>query len=141
MGLLGKLFGGQRKAPNNGKFKVIKDLVKKRIMNEPDSPISIGEVDYLPEEVLIGLPEATLYWIVENYLLIKGQGQFNDAEILQQIENHRTTNMGGLTGGLPEQLNLKSYIKYRLKLEHQDGTPSDELLEVGIQEAVQEISK
>lgn len=137
MSILNRLFGRNRKDDNNTKYLIIKKLVKQRIINDPTSPITVSDIDNLPEKLLIGLPEATLFWIVENYWQYKNQG-LADADILESIENHRAS--FGKAGILSEQLTLENYIKYRVRLEHQDGTPTDKLIKEGIREVTKEFT-
>jgi len=133
MGFLSKLFGSSDTASCNPKNDIIKKYVKKKIAADPSAPLTTSDVDSMSEEILMGLPEATLFWIVENYSLHKIQG-IEDKDTFQAIENHRS-NMGK-AGILPIPLNLEDYVKYRVKLEHQEGSPSDKLIE----EAIKEIS-
>ena len=133
MGFLSNLFGFSKAPQCSPKIDIIKKYVKKKITGDPSAPLIISDVDALPEEILMGLPEATLFWIVENYWLHKKQG-FGDKDTFQAIENHRS-NLGE-AGILPAPLNLENYVKYRVKLEHQEGSPSDKLIE----EAIKEIS-
>lgn len=134
MGFLSKLFGSNNATQSNPKIDIIKKYVKKKISGDPSAPLTISDVDSMPEEILMGLPEATLFWIVENYWLHKKQG-FEDKDTFQAIENHRS-NMTGEAGILPTPLNLENYVKYRVNLEHKEGSPNDNLIE----EAIKEIS-
>ena len=134
MGFLSKFFGNSNEPQCNPKIDIIKKYVKKKITGDPSAPLSISDVDSMPEEILMGLPESTAFWIVENYWLHKKQG-FGDKDTFQAIENHRS-NLGEESGILPTPLNLENYVKYRVKLEHQDGSPNDKLIE----EAINEIS-
>jgi hypothetical protein len=133
MGFLRKLFGSSNAPQGNPKIDIIKKYVKKKIAADPSAPLTISSVDSMPETILMGLPEATLFWLVENYWLHKKQG-FGDNDTFQAIENHRSKL--AKTGILPTPLNLENYVKYRIKLEHQEGSPSDKLIE----EAIKEIS-
>jgi hypothetical protein len=134
MGFLSKLFGSNNAHHSNPKNDIIKKYIKKKIYGDPSAPLTISDVDSMPEEILMGLPEATLFWIVENYWLHKKQN-FDDNYTFQAIEDHRS-NMTGEAGILPAPLNLENYVKYRVKIEHQEGSPNEKLIE----EAIKEIS-
>ena len=134
MGFLSKLFGSNNVPQSNPKIDIIKKYIKKKISGDPSAPITIKDVDSMPEKILMGLPEATLFWIVENYWLHKKQN-FEDNYTFQAIEEHRR-NMTGTAGILPVPLNLENYVKYRVKIEHQESSPNDKLIE----EAIKEIS-
>ena len=105
---------------NSDKIELIKNLVKKRVQNDPIAS-TLGDIDSLSETMLMGLPEATIMTIVETYCMMKRQGNLPDEEIFEAIEAHRS--MLGDTGTIPSPLTLSSYIKYRLGLEHSHGAP------------------
>ena len=133
MGLLSKLFGGA--GPN--KEELIKSLVKERIKLDPMAE-SMGfnedMVDSLGTMQLMGLPEAAIVTIVETYALSLKSGAPDEA-ILNHIENHRSQ-LGA--GTMPSPLNLDSYIKYRIKIEHEYGAPiSEELISRAIKKTRQ----
>ncbi len=121
MGFLKKLFGGGRL----DKEDLIQGLVKKRIREDPLAE-SLGYdesmVDSLGTMELMGIPEAAIVTIVETYALSLKSGAPEEA-ILNHIENHRSQ-IG--SGTLPNPLNLESYIKYRIEIEHGHGAPISE---------------
>jgi len=120
MGLLNKLFGG-----GSSKEDLIRNLAKKRVRNDPTaSQLGFDEkmVDSLGTMQLHGLPEAAIVTIVETYALSLKSGAPEEA-ILNYIENHRSQ-IGA--GTLPRPLNLDSYIKYRIEIEHSHGAPISE---------------
>lgn len=129
MGFLNKIFGGGR--PN--KEALIKSLVKQRIKTDPlaeSMGFSESMVDNLDSMQLMGLPEAAIATIVETYALSLKSGA-PEAAILNHIENHRSQ-LG--SGSMPSPLNLDSYIKYRIEIEHEIGAPiSEEFISSAIQ--------
>lgn len=87
-----------QKAENNQnvihdrKIKLIRKLLKKRIesnlklnANKPPD----FDVNTFPETILIGLPEATLVYIVESYWMLKNYSQMLDNAIFSVIDEHR----------------------------------------------------
>jgi hypothetical protein len=127
-GIFGKLFG-----KGMSKEDLIKNLVRKRIQNDPIAKM-LGNVDDLPDSVLMGLPEATIVTIVETYCVMKQQANLPDEVILEAIEAHRST--FGDTGTIPSLPTLSSYIKYRLSLEHPHGASiSNTFVDKAIDEA------
>lgn len=128
LGIFGKLFG-----KGMSKEELIKNLVRKRVQNDPIAKM-LGEVDELSELELLGLPEATIVTIVETYCMTKRQTNLHDEEIFEAIEAHRS--MLGDSGKMPSPLTLSSYIKYRLGLEHSHGAPiSNKFVDEAIEEA------
>ena len=127
-------FGGA----NSDKIELIKNLVIKRVQNDPIASM-LGDIDSLSETMLMGLPEATIVTIVETWAMLKKQG-VSEEEILQRIEAHRAS--FGDYGDLPKPLTLPSYIKYRLDLEHGHGaTISEKFIDYAIEAAKQMFSK
>ena len=113
----------------------IRNLAKRRIMNNSViASMPPGNIDNLPDTMILGLPEATIAYIVDTYLLLKRQGS-SENDALKAIENHRAS--FGDSGTLPSPLTLQNYIKYRLKIEHSGGAPiSQEFINRAIKEAV-----
>jgi len=121
MGFLKKPFGGG----SSNKEDLIRNLVKKRIKEDPLAEIlgyDESMVDSLETMELMGIPEAAIVTIVETYALSLKNGAPEDA-IFNHIENHRSQ-IG--SGTLPNPLNLESYIKYRIEIEHDYGAPISE---------------
>lgn len=121
MGFLKKLLGGGR----SDKEDLIRGLVKKRIREDPlagNLGYDENMVDSLGTKELMGIPEAAIVTIVETYALSLKSGAPEEA-ILNHIENHRSQ-IG--SGTLPNPLNLESYIKYRIEIEHGHGAPISE---------------
>lgn len=117
MGLLKKLFGG-----GSSKEDLIRNLAKKRVREDPMASqmgFDEGMVNSLGTMQLLGLPEAAIVTIIETYALSLKSGAPEEA-ILNHIENHRSQ-IG--SGTLPSPLNLESYIKYRIEIEHSHGAP------------------
>lgn len=115
MGLLKKLFGG-----GSSKEDLIRNLAKKRVREDSMASqmgFDEGMVNSLGTMQLLGLPEAAIVTIVETYALSLKSGASDEA-ILNHIENHRSQIGSGI---LPSPLNLESYIKYRIEIEHSHG--------------------
>ncbi|OPY85870.1 MAG: hypothetical protein A4E65_00039 [Syntrophorhabdus sp. PtaU1.Bin153] len=118
---------------------LIKNLVRLRIKTDPRLLI-IGwdekKVDYISEVQLAGLPESTIVTIVETWAILQ-KGGVSDSEIFSLIEKHRSQVFsGGEIPEMPSPLDLTSYIKYRLRIEHSDGAPIDEsFIETAIEAA------
>ena len=131
MSLFGKLFGRKRT-----KIGLIRDLAKYRICNDNtlrQSGLTADVIDSEPDLSILGLPEATLVTIVETYIGLKKQG-VPDTEIFSLIEAHRALLIE--SDALPSRPTLRSYISYRLSLEHNHGFPfTDIFLDYSIQEA------
>jgi hypothetical protein len=121
MGLWSSLFGGSRPSKND----LIRALAKQRVRQDPmASAMGFNEhmVDSLGMLQLAGLPESTIASIVESYATLKKHGS-PDHEIFTLIEAHRSS-IG--SGEIPHPLNLESYTKYRIELEHSHGAPISE---------------
>lgn len=120
MGLLSKLFGGVDKSA------LIKDLVHLRIRSDPMASamgFDEGMVNSLSTFQLAGLPEGTIVTIVETWTKLRKYGA-PDPDIFRRIEDHRS--MAFPRGEMPSPLNLTSYIRYRLDIEHSQGAPLDD---------------
>jgi len=116
------------------KIELIRNLTKKRVENDPIASM-LGDIDSLPETMLMGLPEATIVTIVETWAILRKQGM-GEEEILRRIEDYRAS--FGDYGDLPKPLTLQNYIKYRLGLEHAHGAPiSEEFIDYAIEAAKQ----
>ncbi len=120
MGLLTKILGG-----GVDKNALIKNLIMYRVQSDPIlaskySNINEEIVNSLSRLKLLGFPEATIVTIVETWSNLSKKGVPED-EILYKIEQHRSRFSSG--GHLPFPLNLESYIKYRLNIEHSSGVP------------------
>jgi len=135
------LFGIEKPTDNSQPFNdsdadkihFIKNLAKRRIMNDPIASM-IGNIDDLSDTMILGLPEATIVYIVDTYQRLRRQG-YSKNKSLEAIENHRAS--FGDSGALPSPLTLQNYIKYRLKIEHSEGAPiSQEFIYGTIKEAV-----
>jgi hypothetical protein len=130
MEIFGKLFGSK----GMSKKDLIKNMVRKRVQNDPITKKLGIDVDALSDLELMGLPEATIVTIVETYCTMKRQANLPDEDIFEAIEAHRS--MFGDTGTMPSSLTLPSYIKYRLGLEHSHGVPiSTKFIDEAIEEA------
>lgn len=118
MGFLNKIF-----KKDVDKYALIKQLAKQRIRSDPFAKamgVKESEVDKLSKMHLMGLPEATIVSIVETWASLRKEGT-NEGEIFQLIEEHRKKLKGGHE--LPDPINLESYIKYRVKVENESGSP------------------
>jgi hypothetical protein len=80
-------------------------------------------VDSMSEFQLASLPEGTIVTIVETWAKLRKFGA-EDVEIFRRIEDHRSTAFP--RGQLPSPLSLKTYIRYRLEIEHSHGAPLDD---------------
>ena len=121
IGFFSKLFGG-----GVDKNRLIRELAKLRVKSDLMA-LTLGFDESMVDQVsglqLAGIPEGTIVTIVETWSqLIKKR--IPEEEILIRIEEHRSS--FGDYRELPSPLTLSSYIKYRLDLEHQDGTPISE---------------
>lgn len=79
-------------AVHDKKIKLIRKLLKKRI--ESNSNLKANkppdfDVNSFPEIMLIGLPEATIVYIVESYWMLKNFSQISDKGIFAVIDEHR----------------------------------------------------
>jgi len=121
MGLWKSLLGGGRPSEND----LIRNLAKQRVRDDPmTGAFGFDEnmVDSLGMMQLAGLPESTIVTIVKTYAMLKKHG-LPDTEIFERIEAHRSAVS---SGEMPDPPNLKSYIQYRLELEHSHGAPISE---------------
>ena len=116
-----KLFGG-----GVDKNRLIRELAKLRVKSDLMA-LTLGFDESMVDQVsglqLAGIPEGTIVTIVETWSQLIKKG-IPEEEILIRIEEHRSS--FGDYRELPSPLTLSSYIKYRLDLEHQDGTPISE---------------
>ena len=126
MGLWKLPIGGGR----SSKEELIRNLVKKRVSNDPMASRMVDSIDALH---LICLPEANIVTIVETYALMKQLGA-SDQQIFDSIETHRST-IG--TGAIPNPLNLESYTQYRIAVECRDVVNLVPLSRAFVSEAVQ----
>ena len=129
MSIFGNLF---RKRPS--KMDLVRRMLKARLRADPIAAL-LGAgpevVDATNDVELMGTPEATIATIVETHATMKRQG-VPEAQILELIENHRS--MIG-SDRMPSPLTLRSYIRYRVSLEHSASAPvSDASLDSSIQE-------
>lgn len=121
MGFIRNLFGGGKPSKND----LIKNLAKERIRTDPlaeSMGFNESMIDALGTMELMGIPEAAIVTIVETYALSLKSGAPEEA-ILNHIENHRSQ-LGA--GSMPVPLNLETYIKYRIEIEHGHGAPISE---------------
>ena len=104
------------------KTEFIKELIQFRI--DTDDALKTYEnydrncLDTVDEVSLLGMPEASIVWIVEAYVLSLKAGA-TARQIFDLLESVRSQN--GF-GQMPEVLNLNSYVKYRIEIEHQFGS-------------------
>jgi hypothetical protein len=96
------------------------------------------EFEATPYVVLMGVPEATIVVNVESYVAFKRQG-LDDSAIFARIEAHRATL--GATGVLPSPLTLETYIEYRLKLDHPEGSIPPGFVRRAIQRSLEFFSR
>jgi len=109
-------------------------LAKRRVKDDPIASV-LGNIDDLSDTMILGLPEATIVYIVDTYQLLRKQ-RSSENDALEAIENHRASL--GDSGTLPSPLTLQNYIKYRLKIEHSGGAPiSQDFINKAIKEAVE----
>ncbi|CAK8713381.1 hypothetical protein GCAAIG_02700 [Candidatus Electronema halotolerans] len=103
------------------KESLIRELVKKRLANDPNFAemfdVSPAVIDSMPIVVIMGLPEATIFSIVESWARCLNEN-ISPMRILQLIEAHRCN---AAEGEMPFSLSLEVYIRYRVKLEHSEG--------------------
>ncbi len=127
------------------KIKLIRDLAKRRVQNDPVTSMSgdivsiLADIESFSEIELMGLPEATIVTIVETYRQGKNRG-LPDKEILETIENYRVS-FDGNVGTLSSEMTLSNYIKYRVRSEHYSAPISisigisDNFIDYAIEEA------
>ncbi len=109
MGFISNLFVSGRPSKKD----IIKNLAKERIRTDPlakSMGFSESMIDSLETVELMGIPEA----IVETYASSLKNGASEEA-ILHHIENNRSKIA---VGDMPVPLNIESYIKYRIEIEH-----------------------
>jgi hypothetical protein len=70
MGIFSRLF-----RRGNLKENLIRGLVKRRVQNNRVADM-LGDVDSIPNQLLMGLPEATIVTIVETYWLMKKKRKY-----------------------------------------------------------------
>lgn len=120
MGIFSMLFG-----KSDPKDDLIRVLVKARIESYSSVVRTMLKdkmnIDNIPKHILMGLPESTIVWIVEQYWAMKAQKSMTDQDIFAVIEKHRSRLCG--KGDMPANLNLTTYVTYRVNLEHEDGLP------------------
>ncbi len=120
------------------KTDLIKMLAKMRIQNDPSAAnlgISVEDIDYVTETMLMGLPEATIATIVEMYWQIKDKENIDDTRIFECIERGRSS-VDEEQGNLPHPLTLFNYIRYRINKEHFSLAPiDDDFLKKAIEKA------
>jgi hypothetical protein len=113
-----KFFGILKKNPT--KESLVRKLVKQRLANDPNFAkmfnVSPAVIDSMPIEVIMGLPEATIFSIVESWAQCLNEN-ISPMRILQLIEAHRC---GAAEGEIPYSLSLEVYIRYRVNLEHSE---------------------
>lgn len=105
---------------------LINELVQLRIRSHPgDVPMGFTQalIDRLSLQQLSGIPENIITVLVKTWMKLQETGM-DDEEILLGIEKQRSRHLG--SGTLPVPLNLASYIKYRLELEHKCMHPLTE---------------
>lgn len=103
-------------------FRLVRQLIERRIAADADAS-AMGFSDdlaQLPEPMLAGTPEATIFAIVETWTTMTRAGA-SRAETSRAIEKYRASQIGGGTGDDPPP-HLLAYVMYRLALEH-DDTP------------------
>jgi hypothetical protein len=111
MGIFGNAFSN---SPQNSKFKIIKYFAKERMEK---MGINGSQIDSMDEGMLEGLPESTIFTIVESYIVMKNKG-LDDSTIFNNIEDHRSSfDPFPNPAPLPINPNIKNYIYYRLEFE------------------------
>jgi hypothetical protein len=116
---------------------LIRLLAKLRLRGDPEASQSgINEqlIDQLSGEKLSALPESTIVNIVETYYILKHK-DMADAEIFQRIDMQRSLFAPPVS--CPAGLGLRSYIDFRLKVEHAPlGRLDDAMVQMAILYAV-----
>jgi len=100
------------------KEELIRLLAKLRLRGDPEAAqagISEQFIDRLSGEKLSVLPESTIVGIVETYFILKHKAMADD-EIFQRIDMQRS--LFGQSAACPAGPDLRSYIDFRLKVEH-----------------------
>ena len=128
MSIFSKLFGGVDKSA------LTRDLVRLRIRSDPMAA-AMGFDETMADSIsglqLAGVPEATIATIVDTWVTLHKRGTA-DTEIFGRIETHRSRMFP--QGKLPSPLNLITYVKYRVRLEHPTGTGlSDSFIEAAVE--------
>ena len=96
-------------------YDVIRALVSHRFREQLN--LSDQMIDRMRKSELMSLPEGAMYEIVDKHFKLRMQGRLN-REIFYLIEAQRP-NIG--SGIMPRPLNLESYVKYRVNIEHEYG--------------------
>lgn len=128
MSLLGKLFGTDKLA------NLIRELIKHRFAYMGLGDGFGGDVDALSFPRLMGTPEATLVTIIRTF--DKLSPSLGEPKALLRIEQHRSRMTSGV---LPKPLNIQSYIKYRLLIEHPGPMKEIENLDVLLKVQIEKV--
>ena len=108
---------------------LIRELVKDRIRAD-NLRVNPGQVDDLPIESLMALPEATIFTIVEVFSAFRLRGYDVEKAVLHVEEMRKSA---GRTN-LPSGATLNDFIRCRLEIEHPgDPITSQHLVEVSRQ--------
>lgn len=100
------------------RVKIIRSLAKKRLLEKPvkGREIKPYEVDNLPEAMVWGLPEGTIFNII-NPFLRESQKGYTMSEIINELEEiDASYDNRGPIPNLPE--NLNDYIRLKVGLDH-----------------------
>ena len=95
--------------------------------------VDANSVELESEDLIQCTPEATIFSIVELYNALRIRG-LSDMAIFYSIEDYRALFMK--RGQLPEPVNLRNYVRYRVSLESDSGVViSDQSLEHSLTKA------
>ena len=107
----------------NKKEIFIINIVKERIRRTSDKSIEHKYNDYKEGDIfsldrawLFDFPEASMLFILDSYWYNKYKGEQNDERNFQKIVNERAS-AGFPSGSGDKGMSLKSFIKYRIRIE------------------------
>lgn len=129
------LFSIFSKRSRVAKVNLIRELARRRI--RVDSQLNASEqvqnIDELPENLVMLLPEARITAIVEDYIRLNSRG-LPDEAIFRELEAQSP--VSARTEALPRAFTLERYLKYRLPLEYKSIAMSPDSIEDAMMESV-----
>jgi AcrR family transcriptional regulator len=114
-------------AANRERVALIRELLRKRLEDDPIARMMAfatnNNAEELPNEVLLGLPEATIVDSIENYLTMKRQGM-PDADIFKYLHEAYKVFLeqeGSSLEACPFALDLRGYLSFIVEAQHGHG--------------------
>ena len=119
MGILTKMFG---KPKSTDQVEFIRYLIGKEIKREDET----FDCNSITDEVLLGLPEATVITVINSFFDFKRQNpNLSEKEIFEKIMHERFFSNKLIAKILDEKLDLLQLIKTSLEQSDQSGFISD----------------